>query len=58
MQYQEFIQENTKVIPFNLNQNISESNSKISYGGDLIAIVENVNLSGDTLDGDISRYFI
>lgn len=30
MKYQGFIQENTKVIPFNLNHNVSESNSKIS----------------------------
>ena len=30
MQYQEFIQENTKVISFDLDPNIPDSNSQIS----------------------------
>ncbi|MDJ0681499.1 MAG: hypothetical protein QNJ18_16750 [Xenococcaceae cyanobacterium MO_167.B52] len=36
MQYQEFTQENPKVIPFDLDQNIPKSNSQISLIGDKV----------------------
>ena len=36
MQYQKFIQDNPKVISFNLNQNIPDSNTKISLIDDKV----------------------
>ncbi len=43
---------------YDIQFNIETGDTEISYQGDRIAVIENINLTSDTLDGDISRYFI